>query len=137
ESDWARHALRIDGDIRLERNLSGDALKEKSEGAINSDLRLDLGYDIEAHILGGYKNSKEDVNDPNAIAGIRSQGTEHEWNLGASVSKEFARIHTLNTFDIRRTTYTDAEALDGTAISLSDRARTASTLTSRLGYELS
>jgi hypothetical protein len=137
ESDWSRHALRINGEGRFERNISGTSLEEKPQANIDADLRLDLGGDIEAHVLGGYRSEKEDVTSPNAIDGIASQGTEHRYNLGASIAREFGSIRSTTAVDFARTQYDDAKDFSGASISLSERDRNEAQLRSRLGLELS
>jgi hypothetical protein len=137
DSDWSRHALRVSGEGRFEHNITGDSLQEQPQSNIEADLRLDLGYNVEAHILGGYRSEKEDVNSPNALGGIQSQGTEHRFNIGGTVAREFGSLRTLAAVDFARTIYDDAKAFDGSAISLNDRDRNEATMRARLGYELS
>lgn len=137
DSDWSRHALRITADGKLEHNLGGSDLSKQPQANIDADLRLDLGGDIEAHVLGGYRLEKEDVNSPNAIGGVQSQGTEHRVNFGGSVQKEFGTLRALAALDVSRTSYDDAKDFSGNAISLKERDRNEAMLRARLGYELS
>lgn len=137
ESDWSRHALRVSGEGQLERNIAGKTIAEKPRAMIDADLRLDLGNDIEAHILAGYDFQSEDVTSPNALSGVQSQGREHRFNLGTTVQKQFGPLRTLGGVSLERAVYTDAKDTNGAAISLKDRDRSSGTVRARVGYELS
>lgn len=137
ESDWSRHALRVSGEGQLERNIAGDTIAEKPRAMIDADLRLDLGNNIEAHILAGYDFKSEDVTSPNALSGVQSQGREHRFNLGTTVEKQFGPLRTLGGVSLERTVYSDAIDTSGAAISLEDRDRSTGTVRARVGYELS
>ncbi len=136
-SDWARHQLTVTGEGNIQRNLGGGSAGEEPNANIQSDLRLDLGGGTQANLTAGYAFSREDTNDPNAIAGASVQGGEHVFTTGASIERNIGLLKALAAVDLSRTIYTDAKGVDGRSISLADRDRSGAGLRTRLGYELS
>ncbi|MCJ9754429.1 outer membrane beta-barrel protein [Neorhizobium sp. BETTINA12A] len=136
-SDWSRHSLTITGEGTLERNLGSSSQGEQPEANINADLRLDLSNDTVAHVTGGYKFSRENDYDPNALGGASTQSGVHEFTGGASVQRDFGKIRGTAALDLSRASYTDAKLSDGTIVSMKDRNRTGIDGRLRLGYELS
>jgi hypothetical protein len=136
-SDWSRHSLTVTGEGIFERNVHGGQDDVQPEAQVDADLRLDLADDTVAHITGGYRFSREDDYDPNAVGGAATQPGVHELNGGLSVERDFGKIRGTAAVDLSRAIYTDAELSDGTAISMKDRNRTGIDGRLRLGYELS
>ncbi|CDN55337.1 Hypothetical protein RG1141_CH30010 [Neorhizobium galegae bv. officinalis bv. officinalis str. HAMBI 1141] len=136
-SDWSRHSLTVTGEGTLERNLGSSSQGEQPEANINADLRLDLSNDTVAHVTGGYKFSRENDYDPNALGGASTQSGVHEFTGGASVQRDFGKIRGTAALDLSRASYTDAKLSDGTIVSMKDRNRTGIDGRLRLGYELS
>lgn len=135
-SDWARHALTVNGEGTFERTISGDRDNEP-EARIDADLRLDLAGDTVAHITGGYGFEREDNDDPNAIGGAATQSGVHQFDGGLSVERDLGVIRGLAAVAVSREIYTEAKLRDGTTVDLSDRDRTGIDGRLRLGYELS
>ncbi|MDR6816999.1 hypothetical protein J2X76_002172 [Neorhizobium sp. 2083] len=136
-SDWSRHSLTVTGEGTLERNIGSTKTGEQPNANINADLRLDLSESTVAHITGGYRFSREDDYDPNALGGASTQSGVHEFTGGASVQRDFGKIRGTAAIDLSRATYTDAKLSDGTVVSMKDRNRTGIDGRLRLGYELS
>ncbi|WP_105421892.1 outer membrane beta-barrel protein [Neorhizobium sp. T25_27] len=136
-SDWSRHSLTVTGEGTLERNLGSSSQGEQPEANVNADLRLDLSNDTVAHITGGYRFSREDDYDPNAVGGASTQPGVHEFTGGTSVQRDFGKVRGTAALDLSRAAYTDAKLSDGTIVSTKDRNRTGIDGRLRLGYELS
>ncbi len=135
-SDWDRHQLTITGNGIWQRNLSGTGEEQPSVN-IGADLRLDLADQTTAHLTGGYKFYREDTDDPNALSGAAKQSSVNEFDLGASIERDFGLLRGTTAVALARTVYSDATLDDGSLVSLSDRNQTAGTWRGRIGYELS
>ncbi|MFB9952475.1 outer membrane beta-barrel protein [Rhizobium puerariae] len=136
-SDWSRHSLTVTGEGTFERNISGGDRGERPEANINADLRLDLADDTVAHVTGGYRFTREDDYDPNAIGGATTQSGVNEFTGGLSVERDFGKVRGTAALDLSRASYTDAKLSDGTVLSMKDRNNTGIDGRLRLGYELS
>jgi hypothetical protein len=136
-SDWSRHSLTVTGEGIFERNFHGGEDDIQPEGQVDADLRLDLADDTIAHITGGYRFSREEDYDPNAVGGAATQPGVHEFNGGLSVERDLGKIRGMAAVDLSRARYTEAKLSDGTTISMKDRNRTGIDGRLRLGYELS
>ncbi|MBO9099723.1 MULTISPECIES: outer membrane beta-barrel protein [unclassified Rhizobium] len=135
-SDWDRHQLTITGNGIWQRNVSGTGEEQPSIN-LGADLRLDLAEQTTAHLTGGYKFFREDTDDPNALSGATKQSNVNEYDLGASIERDFGLLRGTTAVTLARTVYSDATLADGTLVSLSDRNQTAGTWRGRIGYELS
>jgi hypothetical protein len=135
-SNWSRNQLIITGNGTLQRNISGFG-QEQPGINIGADLRLDISELTTAHITAGYQFSREDADDPNAVAGAAKQAGVNQFNLGASVEHDFGLLRGTTELALSRSIYSDVTLTDGTNASLSDRNETAGTWRGRIGYELS
>jgi len=136
ESDWSRHSLRITGDGRWQKNIGGTGETEPT-ARIDADLQLDIGRDTTGHITTGYRFSREDNTDPNAIAGADVQSGVHQYSSGASIERDFGLLRGLAAVNVDRATYSAAKLADGTTLNLTDRNETTAGGRVRVGYELS
>lgn len=135
-SDWSRHSLIVNGQGRWQKNLEGDEPTKPFAG-IDGDLRLDISRDTTGHITAGYDFSREDTDDPNAIAGAKQQSGVNRFLGGLSLEHDFGILRGTVGVDAERWRYGDAKLSDGTIVSLKDRDRDSATLRGRIGYELS
>jgi hypothetical protein len=136
-TDWSRHSLTVTGDGAWENNIGRNDNGEEPRARINADLQLDLARDTIAHITAGYDFSREDTDDPNALTNASTQSGVHEFRTGLSIERDFGVLRGLAAIELNRHIYSDATALDGSAISLADRDRTGGNIRLRAGYELS
>lgn len=135
-SDWSRHELRLSGDGAWQKTLSGEG-NDKPRANLDAALRLDLADDTTLGVNSFYRFSREDTDDPNALANASVQSGVHEYGGGLSLERDFGRIRGALNGDLTRLTYSDAELSDGTTVARSDRDRLRGTITGRIGYELS
>ncbi|MGV8939743.1 MAG: outer membrane beta-barrel protein [Allorhizobium sp.] len=135
-TDWSRHELKVTGEGRWQKNISGTAETEPTAN-IAADLRLDLADQTVAHVTAGYDFGRESTSDPNAINGAAVQSGIDQYTAGLSVEHDFGLLRGTAGLDATRYNYSDATLSDGTQISLTDRNRTSLALRTRLGYELS
>nr|WP_299507259.1 outer membrane beta-barrel protein [uncultured Rhizobium sp.] len=135
-SDWSRHQLTIGGEGYWQNTISGDT-EDKPRANINADLRLDLADDTIANITGGYNYSREDTDDPNAVAGASAQSAVNQFDAGLSIERDLGLLRGSIAGDITRWQYSDVKLSDGSTLSRSDRDRMRSTVSARVGYELS
>lgn len=135
-SNWSRNQLTITGDGTLQRNISGFG-QEQPGINLGADLRLDISELTTAHITAGYQFSREDADNPNAVAGAAKQAGVNQFSLGASVQHDFGLLRGTTELALNRSIYSDVTLTDGTQASLSDRNETAGTWRGRIGYELS
>lgn len=136
KSDWSRHELTVTGEGRWQKNI-GNGGQTKPSASIDADLRLDISRDTIAHVTAGYGFSREDTDDPNAIAGATQQSGIHRFKGGLSLERDFGLLRGLVAIDGDRWLYSDVRLSDGTIVSLKDRDRMAGTLRGRIGYEIS
>lgn len=135
-TDWSRHELKITGEGRWQKNISGTAETEPTAN-IAADLRLDLADQTIAHVTAGYDFGRESTSDPNAIDGAAVQSGIDQYSAGLSVEHDFGLLRGTAGLDATRYNYSDAILSDGSHVSLTDRNRTSLALRARLGYELS
>lgn len=135
-SDWSRHELRLSGDGAWQKTLAGEG-NDKPRANLDAALRLDLADDTTLGVSSFYRFSREDTDDPNALANASVQSGVHEFGGGLSLERDFGRIRGALTGDLTRFAYSDAELSDGTTVERSDRDRLRGTITGRVGYELS
>ncbi len=135
-SDWSRHELSVGAEGAWQETLSGDD-NDKPSANIDARLRLDLADDTTATLTGTYSFSREDTDDPNALADAKVQSGVNQYGAGASIERDFGLIRGSITGDVTRYQYSDAELSDGSTLQRSDRNRNRYALTSRLGYEIS
>lgn len=136
QSDWSRHRLTVEGAATIQKNLSGRGQEDPSAN-LNATLDLDFTRDWTGRLRTGYDYSKEDRNDPNAIAGASAQAAVHRLSGSAGLSKDFGLLRGTTTAELVRTVYGDARLTDGTVISGNDRDNLSGRLSGRVGYELS
>ena len=136
DSDWSLHRLRIDADGAWDKTLSGDP-DDDPEGRIQAELRLDLSDETTANIRAGYSLRREDIGDPNAIAGAATQSDVNEYTAGADITRDLGVLRATAGIDFSRETYGDAVLANGNRLSQSDRDRNTAQLRGRLGYEMS
>ena len=136
DSDWSRHALKITGEGLWQKNIGGTGETDPSV-RLDADLQLDISHDTTAHITGGYRFSREDTTDPNAILGAEDQAGVNQFSSGASIERDFGILRGLAAVNLDRSTYTSVRLSDGSTLSLADRNQTTAGARARLGYELS
>lgn len=96
-----------------------------------------IAGDTIANITGAYNYSREDTDDPNAVAGASVQSAVNQFDGGLSIERDLGLLRGSIAGDITRWQYSDVELSDGSTLSRSDRDRMRSTLSARVGYELS
>lgn len=136
DSDWSRHALRISGEGLWQKNIGGTGETEPT-ARLDADLKLDISHDTTAHITGGYRFSREETTDPNAILGASEQAGVNQYSSGASIERDFGILRGLAAVSLDRNTYSSVKFSDGSTLSLADRNQTTAGARARLGYELS
>ncbi|MGL3607077.1 outer membrane beta-barrel protein [Rhizobium sp. G187] len=135
-SDWSRHELSVTGDGAWQETLNGEG-SDKPRAALDARLRLDLSDDTIVGVTGNYNFSREDTDDPNALAGAAVQSGVNQYGGGLSIERDFGLIRGSLSGDVTRYQYSDAELSDGTTVQRSERDRIRSTVTGRVTYELS
>lgn len=135
-SDWSRHQLRIDAEGTWDKTLSG-ARQDDPEANIQGELRLDLSDQTTATLRAGYKLSREEIGDPNAVANAVTQSEVNEYTASAEIMRDLGVLRTTAGIDFTRETYGDAVLADGLLADQSARDNNTASVRGRLGYELS
>lgn len=135
-SDWSRHQARVSLDGLYRRSLSGERIAE-AEGAIDGELRLELGDELDALVALGYRVRPESPTSPSAIAGVASRPLRHSFAGRGEVSRSLGLINAGIRASVVREVFDDATLTDGTIVSQGDRDSTLATAALRLGYEIS
>jgi hypothetical protein len=135
-SDWSSSEATVDAYGTLRRSLSGQDIAD-FEGALNSDLRLDITSSLRGLASFDYALFPEDASSPVSIAGVDSRPLHHviEGSLGAE--KALGRLRLRLTGDVLRDQFGDAELTDGTTLPQDDRNSTLATVRLRGGYQIS
>src|SRR5690606_23918997 len=123
-------------DLNWRKSLSGEHINE-IEGGVNGELRLDLGYDLDATATAGYRVREESASSPSAIAGVEDRPLRHTFNCSHGLARDVGKMRVGLTGDCVRNIYDDATLTDGTSVSQADRDSTLATAKLRLGYEMS
>lgn len=135
-SDWSLHQLRIDAEGTWDKTLSG-MRQDDPEANIQSELRLDLSDQTTATLRAGYKLSREEIGDPNAVANAVTQSEVNEYTASAEVMRDLGVLRATAGIDFTRETYGDAVLADGLLLDQSARDNNTASVRGRLGYELS
>lgn len=135
-SDWSSSEASIEGYGTLRRTLSGQDVTD-FQGALNSDLRLDITSSLRGLASLDYTVFPEDASSPVSIAGVDRRPLHHVLSASLGAEKDLGKLRLRLTGDIVRDQFGDARLDDGTTLSQDDRNATLASFKLRGGYEIS
>lgn len=136
QSDWSRHAARIDAAGTLRRNLDGDS-EVVGNGSVSGEVTLDLVDGWQAGSRLAYEYDTESATSTAITAPAASRTGFHTTTATASIARTDRRLQFSLRGLAQRSDYEDIELEGGGTASQDDRNNMLYTATARLGYESS
>ena len=136
QSDWSRHAARIDAAGTLRRTLDGDS-DVVGNGSVSGEVTLDLIDGWQATNRLAYEYDTESATSTAITAPAASRTGFHTTTATASIARTDRRLQFSLRGVAQRSDYEDIELEGGGTASQNDRNNTLYTATARLGYESS
>lgn len=135
QSDWSRHAARIDASGTYRRSLGSD-IEIVPSAAIDGELRLDLIDGVEATAEAGYAFTTESLTSTTLTGTETERPGVHEFTGAVGIERTERKLLFALRGSVGRTVYEDAATNAGT-LSQEDRNNTLYQASGRLGYAVS
>lgn len=134
QSDWARHAARIDADGTVQQNHDGSD-EIIPEASLSGELTLDLVDGWQTNTRLAYEYDTESASSTAITAPAASRTGFHTTTATASISRTDRKLQFSLRGLAQRSDHERIELEDGSTASQDDRNNTLYTATARAGYE--
>lgn len=135
-SNWSRHSAALDGYGTFRKSLKGTGFQE-FRGAINGEVKLELGNEFALTGKAGYQRRPEDASSPIDLTATAGRPTRQTLTTSLGLEKELGKARLGLTGNIERNIYGDAPLSNGGSLSQVERNQTLYNVALRGGYQIS